>query len=205
MIWYVNKTQNSDNSYGIAQSSYFENSYQLTDEQVTFLVERNGFVNITEESDPNIKGSFVTLTENTEDWETWKSNQPDKLPSLKEEKIVKSKEDLAVFLINNPLLWSDGEYYSITQEKQNQLTSKIMAATMAQQSEMEYKLTWNSTGEVCKEWALEDLSALAFAIDATVTKLVTYQQKKEIEIKNCTTEEELEAIVVDYSSVLNNE
>ena len=125
----------------------------------------------------------------------------DPLPNLKSNRIAQSKTDLSTYLESHPLLWTDGEYYSITAEKQAQLTSKIMAATMAQTLSTDYHLTWNSTREVCKEWTLQDLSALAFAIDARVTALVTYQQTKEVEIRNATTQEELDAIEVDYDSV----
>lgn len=125
----------------------------------------------------------------------------DFLPDRKAEKIKQSKVDLAIYLEKNPIQWTDGNYYSITQEKQNQLTSKILSATLAQSLSQEYNLTWNSTGEVCKSWTLEELSALAFAIDERVTKLVTYQQEKEVEINNCQTEEELNNIIIDYDSV----
>ena len=124
------------------------------------------------------------------------------LELLKEQRIQKSKDDLAAYLEAHPLQWTDGNYYSITAEKQAQLTSKIMAATMAQQSGVRYTLTWNSPGEVCKEWTIEDLSALAFAIDARVTALVTYQQTQEVAIRNAQTLDELNAIVVDYDSVV---
>lgn len=124
------------------------------------------------------------------------------LEPLKEQRIAQSKTDLAAYLASHPLQWTDGNYYSITAEKQAQLTSKIMAATMAQQSGLRYTLTWNSTGEVCKEWTIEDLSALAFAIDARVTALVTYQQTQEVAMRNAQTLEELNAIVVDYDAVV---
>ena len=127
--------------------------------------------------------------------------EPDALEEAKADKISKSKTDLADYLETHPLQWTDGEYYSITAEKQQQLTSKIMAATMAQTLSTEYTLTWNSTGEVCKEWTLQDLSALAFAIDARVTALVAYQQTQEVAMRNAATLEDLEAIVVDYDSV----
>lgn len=127
--------------------------------------------------------------------------EPD-LESIKAERIAQSKADLETYLLEHPLQWTDGEYYAITAEKQNQLTSKIMAATMAQTMSTDYTLTWNSTGEVCKEWTLQDLSALAFAIDARVTSLVTYQQEKEVEIRNAETLEELDAIVVNYDEVV---
>lgn len=124
------------------------------------------------------------------------------LEPIKAERIAQSKADLAAYLEAHPLLWTDGEYYSITAEKQAQLTSKIMAATMAQTTGTAYTLTWNSTGEVCKEWTLADLSALAFAIDARVTKLVSYQQEKEVEMRSAETLEELDAITVNYDEVV---
>ena len=128
--------------------------------------------------------------------------EPDELfAQEKETRIQQSKTDLAAYLEANPLLWTDGEYYSITAERQAQLTSKIMAATMAQNLSQPYTLTWNSTGEVCKAWTLQDLSALAFAIDARVTALVTYQQTQEVAMRNAATQEELDAIVVDYDTV----
>lgn len=127
--------------------------------------------------------------------------EPD-LESIKAERIAQSKTDLDTYLLEHPLLWTDGEHYAITAEKQNQLTSKIMAATMAQTMSTDYTLTWNSTGEVCKEWTLPDLYALAFAIDARVTALVTYQQTKEVAMRNAETMEELEAITVNYDEVV---
>lgn len=123
------------------------------------------------------------------------------LEEAKDARIAASKSDLETYLAEHPLQWTDGEYYSITAEKQNQLTSKIMAATMAQTLSTDYTLTWNSTGEVCKEWTLQDLSALAFAIDARVTKLVSYQQTQEVAMRNAATMDELNAITVDYGSV----
>lgn len=118
-----------------------------------------------------------------------------------ESRIAQSKADLATYLETHPISWTDGEQYSITAEKQAQLTSKIMAATMAQTLSQPYTLTWNSTGQVCREWTLQDLSALAFAIDARVTALVSYQQTQEVAMRNAADREELDAIVVDYDSV----
>lgn len=126
--------------------------------------------------------------------------EPD-LEPIKVARIARSKVDLASYLETHPIQWTDGEYYSITSEKQQQLTSKIMAATMAQTFSQPYTLTWNSTGDVCREWTLQDLSALAFAIDARVTALVSYQQTQEVAMRDAATLEALDAIVVDYDSV----
>lgn len=124
------------------------------------------------------------------------------LEPIKERRIQQSKTELATYLAAHPIRWTDWEYYSITAEKQAQLTSKLMAATMAQQAGTRYTLTWNSTGEVCKEWTLSDLSALAFAIDERVTALVSYQQKQEVAMREAQTLDELNAVVVNYDSVV---
>ena len=167
---------------------------ELTPEQEAMYLQYNGFVIVTS-TDP------VVIEPDINAWEAWKATLPDPTLEAKAQKIAQTKSDLEAYLLTHPLQWTDGEYYSITQEKQNQLTSKIMAATMAQTLSQPYDLKWNSTGDVCKAWTLADLSALAFAIDARVTALVTYQQAQEVAIRNAVTLEALEAIVVDYDSV----
>lgn len=198
---YLTKVENSDQSFPPAQSSYFENSYALTDEQVSFLVSHNGFVFVSDQPDPEIPESTVTLTVNIEAWEKWKTTRPDPLDALKAVRIAQSKADLAAYLESHPLQWTDGKYYSITSEKQQWLTSKLFAATAAKQEGKPYNLTWNDTGDVCQEWDLDDLWVLAYAIDARVTALVAYQQIQEKAMRDATTQEVLESIAVDYDSV----
>lgn len=201
---YIRATPNPSGAYPAPQSNPFPGCLPLTDGQAAVLIQHNGFVTITQGPDEEVEGSSVTVAPDLEAWEEWKASlppEPDALEEAKADKIAKSKTDLADYLETHPLQWTDGEYYSITAEKQQRLTSKIMAATMAQTLSTEYTLTWNSTGEVCKEWTLQDLSALAFAIDARVTALVTYQQTQEVAMRNAATLEDLEAIVVDYDSV----
>lgn len=160
-----------------------------------------GFVELVQDEDGNLT-QIVGHDENYQAYlETIKPDVEIELQNTKDEKIAKSKADLAVFLVENPLTWTDGNQYSVTSEKQQQLTSKIAVAQMAQQAGQPYTLTWNTTGDVCQEWTLENLVALAFAIDSYVTPLVSYQQEKEVEIKNCETVEDVNAIEIDYSSV----
>lgn len=139
-----------------------------------------------------------------EELAAWEAEHPAPVVDLDAEKarrIQQSNDDLEDYLLAHPLQWTDGEYYAITQKKQNQLTSKISVAQAKAQLGVPYELKWNTTGEVCVEWELADLMALAFAIDERVTKLVEYQQTKEIEIKNAGTIEELNAIEIDYDTV----
>lgn len=116
-------------------------------------------------------------------------------------RIEQSKDDLALYLERNPILWIDGNYYSITKEKQTQLTSKLAVAQAKATMGVPYDLKWNTTDEVCVPWELSDLFALAFAIDERVTALVAYQQAQEVAIRNAVTKDELDAIIVDYDTV----
>lgn len=125
----------------------------------------------------------------------------DRLPGAKAAKIAKSKADLAAYLASHPLQWTDGEYYSITAEKQSQLSGKMAAAQAAQLLGQSYIMKWNDTGMVCREWSLPDIAMLGLAIDTRVTALVTYQQTQELAINAAQTMAELEAVEVDYDAV----
>lgn len=135
----------------------------------------------------------------------WELAHPDpNARTLEEEKaarIAQSKADLDAYLLAHPLTWTDGNQYAITREKQQQLTAKILSATLAAQTATPYALTWNATGQACAPWTLENLAALAFAIDARVTALVSYQQAKEVAMQAAATAEALAAIEVDYDAV----
>ena len=144
------------------------------------------------------RGTVVSCQPNQPAFEAWQAEQ---LAARKAERIADSKQQLADYLLTHPMQWTDGQYYAITAEKQQQLTSKIMSATLAAQTSTPYSLTWNATGEECQAWTLENLTALAFAIDARVTSLVSYQQAREVEMRDASTLEALEAIPVDYDSV----
>lgn len=161
-------------------------------EQDTFQ-QYNGFVILTV-----VRGTVVSCQPNQPAFEAWQAEQ---LAARKVERIAESKAQLSDYLLCHPMQWTDGQYYAITAEKQQQLTSKIMSATLAAQTGTPYSLTWNATGEECQAWTLENLTALAFAIDARVTSLVSYLQAREVEMRDASTLEALEAIPVDYDSV----
>ena len=194
---YISKNPNESGAYSNPQSNKFTDNVALSDEQLTEFLKYNGFVYLT------IEGETVTAIEpNLEAWEKWKASLPNPLDDMKEQKIIKSKTDLQTYLAEHPLQWTDGKYYTITSEKQQQLTSKLLSATFAQQTGTEYDLKWNDTEQVCEPWTFENLTALAFAIDTRVTALVTYQQEKERLIRDAETLETIESIVVNYDEVV---
>lgn len=201
---YVRNTTNASGAYPGPRDAPFAGCYPLTDGQAAVLIQYNGFVTITQEPDEEIEGSSVTVTPDLEAWEEWKSHistNSELLDSAKKNKIALSNSLLEDFLASHPITWVDGQKYSVTEEKQSLLTSNIALYQLSVQAGTPRELKWNTTGDVCTVWTIENLSALALAIGDYVQPYVTYQQTVEVQIKQCSTVEQVDAIVIDYSSV----
>lgn len=135
-------------------------------------------------------GKYVYSPETPED--------PIEIKQLKEYKVSQSKAELRNYLASHPLQWIDGEYYSVTEEKQSLLTSNLAAYQISVSMGSPIDLTWNTTGDRCKSWTYENLAALSLAIVKYVKPFVSHQQDLEIQINNCTTKKEIEDIEIKY-------
>ena len=124
--------------------------------------------------------------------------QEKSLEECKEEKIALSKLMLSEWLANNPMLYSDGNYYSVTEEKQSLLNSNLASYERATAAGISYPLKWNSTGAECAEWEYADLIALSLSIAAYVAPKVSTQQAVEVQIRACETKEEVDGVVISY-------
>ena len=118
---------------------------------------------------------------------------------LREQRIADSKADLAAWLAENPLAWTDAKKYAVTSEKQAQLTSALAVQQVAQSAGVERELRWNSTGDECTVWQYADLCALALAIAAYVEPRVSIQQAAEVDLRNAATAEEVLAVAWNYT------
>lgn len=118
---------------------------------------------------------------------------------LREQRIADSKADLAAWLSENPLAWTDGKRYAVTSEKQAQLTSTLAVQQVAQSAGVERELRWNSTGDECTVWQYADLCALALAIAAYVEPRVSIQQAAEVDLRNAATAEEVLSVAWNYA------
>ena len=114
-------------------------------------------------------------------------------------RITESKEKLAQWLADNPIQFTDGKFYSVTEEKQTLLNSNLASYERALNACVDYPLKWNATGETCVDWTYSELLTLSLAIAGYVAPKVAIQQAVEMQIKACTTLEECEAIMIDYN------
>lgn len=122
----------------------------------------------------------------------------ERFDTFKESKIAESKIKLAEWLTTHPMQFTDGKYYSVTEEKQALLNGNLASYERATKAGVEYPLKWNSTGEECTKWLYNDLLTLSLSIAAYVAPKVATQQTIEIAIKECDTIEEIESVVIDY-------
>ena len=122
----------------------------------------------------------------------------EEIEAHKTKRIQESKILLAKQLNDNPILYTDGKYYSVTEEKQALLNGNLASYERAKSVGIEYPLKWNSTGSSCLEWEYNDLLALSLTIAAYVAPKVAIQQNIELDIKACETIDEINAVVIDY-------
>ena len=77
---YIRSTPNPSGAYTAPRSNPFPGCLPLTDGQAAVLIQYNGFVTITQEPDPEIETSSVTITPDLEAWEAWKEEEASKPP-----------------------------------------------------------------------------------------------------------------------------
>ena len=131
-------------------------------------------------------------------------NDPTTIKILKEDLILKSKENLAKYLQTHPLKSychnkTEGGYYNCTQEKQNALAGLLLSHTIATNLGQEDVLTWNETEEMCEVYTLEELSQLALEMKEYVKPLVSMQQYIEATIRALNTQQELKSINIEFT------
>ena len=123
---------------------------------------------------------------------------------LKEDLILKSKENLTKYLQTHPLKSychnkAEGGYYNCTKEKQNELAGLLLSHNIATNLGQEDVLTWNETEKVCEVYTLEELSQLALEIKEYVKPLVSMQQYIEATIRASNTQQELKSINIEFT------
>lgn len=127
------------------------------------------------------------------------------LIEIQGDKIKESKSLLETYLNEHPLLSSVKnnveKYYTCTKDKQNQLVQTLSLYNLSVQSNTKYKCMWNSMGQPCEEWTIDELTILSFQMQSYVYPFIRYQQDIEVKIMECKNKEEVEMIEIDYAKV----
>lgn len=144
-------------------------------------------------------GVIINVTGNTAASNTWYSEQnATVLQQLQEQKQEDNKKALADFFKNNPITWTNGKQYGVTEEDQQELSLNMMQYQVATSAGVPTILEWHAVKEECTTWALEDLTALLLTISSFVYPYIRQMQAIKVQIYATTTVEELDAIQISY-------
>ena len=136
------------------------------------------------------------------------------LEQAKDAKQTQNNAELAKWLEENPLTWTNGKQYGVTLQDQQEIALNILsyqmaaqtAATMDDQSQVvPFSLEWHAINEACVPWTIEELTALSVAIRAHIYDAYTLNQTYKTQIYACETRGEVEKITFDYNGTLNPE
>lgn len=127
------------------------------------------------------------------------------LTKLKQLKIQESKDKLAVWCADNPIVIDIkgsgiAGTYTVTKEKQDELSKMLKLIDAAQELGVELKPTWNETGKQCEIYTKHQLQQLSLAIMAHVYPNIEKQRMIEVEIMKCETPQEVLAIEIFYDN-----
>ena len=111
-----------------------------------------------------------------------------------------NKEQLRQFLQNNPLLWTDGNYYGVTKDDQDEMIADKAAYELKQTiGETDWKLEWHNVKHACREFTVEEFAALLNEIINFVYPYRKLQETYKEKIYSCTTKEQLIELSFDYN------
>ena len=121
------------------------------------------------------------------------------LEEYKEERQLENKAKLAEFLKANPILWTDGLYYGVTQEDQNEMNLDFTTYQLKQTlGDTEWKLQWHSIKSVCRDFTMEEFCGLLNTIIEFVYPYRQLEMQYKEAIYNATTKEEIDAVNIVY-------
>lgn len=124
---------------------------------------------------------------------------PNSFEEKQEFKQKENNEKLAQFLDANPLLWTDGELYGVTQEDQNELALNLNQYQLTLAAQQEATLEWHPKHKACKPFSIEEYTSLVLAIKEFVYPYIQKCQEYKTAIFEATSEEELSKIELIYT------
>ena len=113
----------------------------------------------------------------------------------------KNKEAMAKYIADNPVLWTDGKYYGIKQEDQQEMMADLMVYDFETKLGNEWTLEWHNIHKACREFTYEEFCQLLHTIITIVYPIRRLQETYKEQIYSCETREEINAIEFNYASV----
>ena len=124
------------------------------------------------------------------------------LNDYKEIKQNENKKMLMQYLEETPLTWTDSKQYGVTYEDQQEMALNLNQYQLAVSSGIDNpKLQWHTVKGICTDWTLENFISLSNAVSNYVYPFINYKDSIKERIYSASTVEEVNEIVIDYSTV----
>lgn len=130
---------------------------------------------------------------------------PRPLSEIQSARQEENKAALAAWLAAHPLTWTDGKRYGVEEQDQNELALNLMQYQVNKAAGQPAVLEWHAQKEECRAFEEAEYTALSMAISAYVYPYRRYQEKVKAAIYDSQTAEAVEAVVIDYASVIVEE
>ena len=119
--------------------------------------------------------------------------------SAQDRKQDENKKALAEFLQANPITWTDGCVYGVTEEDQTELALNMNQYQLQVAAGLtDVKLEWHPRHAACREFTLEEYTGLILAVKNFVYPYVQQCQVLKEQIYNAKTVDELKAVEIVY-------
>lgn len=119
--------------------------------------------------------------------------------SAKERKQNENKKALSKFLHENPIQWTDGQFYGVTEEDQNELALNLNQYQLQVAAGIpDPKLEWHPRHSVCREFTLEEYTALILTVKNFVYPYVQHCQEIKEQIYTAETIDDLKGVEIVY-------
>ena len=128
------------------------------------------------------------------------------LEEYQELRQIENKAKLAEFLKASPILWTDGLYYGVTLEDQNEMSLDLSTYQLKQNlGDTNWKLQWHSVKSDCRDFSEEEFLGLLNAIIEFVYPYRQLEMKYKEAIYTATSKDEVKAIEINYDLSYLNE